>query len=226
MKYPNKFELYDRIYRHPYEQNVKVTYNEQTEEYEFDYLNGTVVSYDEETVTRLVECFYDIILPEPDLVLPITVQCADSGNIYLISQGSIEDHVTGYNKQGCGYYPNLWTTTQCKNFIKNGLWIVLNVGDFNYELSDAEGSYNPPAEEPSQKPSSTPTSDEDTVKLSVDSSDIKLATERLNALAEAAGYAASAMKELKKVIESINCPEDIVVEIGPNYSQFDLDGYE
>lgn len=188
MKYPKKFELFDRY--QPDCPNVQVTYDEVSGKYDLHYSCGSNQRYSEADVDNFVECFYDVVYLEPELVFPFTVKHSSSGSLYTIHK-DIEG-VNCYNHEYQKVSYNQWSEEQCKQFIKDGIWLVQSVGGQpNKELSDAEGSYNAPE---------VPASDSKDISSLTLKVDATQAIEAIKAIAEAAHEANIALLSLQEII--------------------------
>jgi len=130
---------------------------------------------------------YEFIFPEeapqePSLVFPFTVKhsSATTGGIYTITNGTERDRVDCYNVEFDSTTYDLWSYDQCKQFIKEGVWLVQSVGN--------------------QKPVELPSASETIVSALTINITTEAATEAMNALAEAIESVNIGLESMQKLM--------------------------
>lgn len=194
---------------------------------DYIYEDGTVTSFDcgheyktyFPNASQLVESGEWTIakdLDEPELVFPFTFQT--NSRILYTAEDKMGRVVVSWDDFGSGKGAITYSYDEVKTAIKGGIWIVKSVGPSTpaseqegLELSEAEGDYNPPK---------APTRVLETLKISVDTSEVIRATEALKALEKAAIGA-------KAALDALFGEQVVTCEASPiDFSGFNLDAYQ
>jgi hypothetical protein len=123
-----------------------------------------------------------LIPKEPEMALPIDFKFKDVEVKYTYYESDGDMYLK--TNKGWKSPPNWVSQEVAKERIKDGTWIVTSVGKQPYELSEAEGSYNPP-----EAPTNL-------------SKDISHLTIKVNS--DGVEEAVKAAKELSDVVDSVN----------------------
>jgi hypothetical protein len=202
MKIPNKFEFTIGGQRTIYTyENEKVSWYDCGHKYDAPYTKHLVeglIDRGDWTVTRDLD---EKAPEEPELVFPFTYTARkESFKVIKDSEGATWWH--DMNSSWVSTVPSLYSEEEIKSSIKKGDWIVTSVGE------KVEGSH---------KPSDNATSIAESLKVRVDSSEIKAATEAMNAFAEAVENVNVSLESMQKLMFNMglgNGGEIVRAEVG------------
>jgi hypothetical protein len=186
-KLPNKFEFITSLTKHTYKmEKVGDTYYCSALGVDADpewHTPWKVRSIQEALAEGLWTITKDLDPQEPELVFPFTYRHNGCDTEHIVVKGSdgtlkwMEDYPTTWD--------DLFSEDQLREDIKRGEIIILSVGE---------------QPKPSQTRPEAPTSVVETLKVRVDSSEIKAATEAMNALAAGVENVNVSLESMQKLL--------------------------